>query len=148
MAALAAACCGAPVTFELSLVNVDKPPLDFIELDYRLQQLRGRNVLVTRAATFVEKARMAPGCVFIVGADTVARIGKPEYYNHDAVLRDAAVAAIAAGGSRFLVFPRLYESKFRKLAEVDLPPALRELCDEVPESEFRADVSSSQLRGG
>ena len=146
MAELAAARCGAPVTFELSIINVDKPPLDFIELNDRLQQLAGRNVLVTRAPTFAEKAPMAPGCVFVAGLDTVARIGMPEYYNHDASLRDAALAAVAAAGCRFLVFPRLYDGKFRTLAEAELPPALRALCDEVPESAFRADVSSTQLR--
>lgn len=148
MAALAAARCGAPVTFELSLVNVDKPPLDFIELSERLQQLIGHNVLVTRAATFAEKARLVPGCVFVVGVDTIARIGKPEYYNHDASLRDAAVDVIVAAGCRFLVFARFYEGKFCALGDLELPRSLRELCDEVPESIFRADIASRALREG
>ena len=31
-------------------------------------------------AAFVEKARLAPGCTFVVGVDTVDRIGDPKYY--------------------------------------------------------------------
>ena len=37
MAEIASERLGAPTTFELSIANVDKPPLDFIELDDRLQ---------------------------------------------------------------------------------------------------------------
>jgi hypothetical protein len=103
-------------------------------------------VLLTRAATFVEKADIAPGCTFVVGADTLIRIGDPVYYGGDATKRDAAIHAIANSACRFLVFGRVLNGKFESLSEVKLPPALRELCDEVPESVFREDVSSTELR--
>jgi nicotinamide mononucleotide (NMN) deamidase PncC len=146
MAEVAAEQTGAPVTMELSIMNVDKPPLDFLEVSDRLASLRAYPVLLTRAATFVEKARLAPGCVFVVGIDTVERIGEPRYYHGDAAQRDAAIAAITQAGCRFLVFGRQRGGRFETLASTDIPAALRVLCDEVPEALFRADISSSQLR--
>lgn len=148
MAEVASQRCGRPVTFEMSITNVDKPPLDFLEIDDRLQSLAGRPVWLTRAATFVEKAVLAPGATFVVGADTIARIGDPHYYGHDAAQRDAAIVSIARQGCRFLVFGRQWDGKFHTLADLHLPASLRALCDEVPEAEFRDDVSSTKLRTG
>jgi nicotinamide mononucleotide (NMN) deamidase PncC len=148
MAEVAAAHCGSPVTFEVSITNVDKPPLDFIEIADRLEQLRGRRVLLTRAPTFIEKARLAAGCVFVVGIDTLERIGQPRYYGGDATQRDAAIEAIAKHGCQFLVFGRASGEEFLTLEDVQLPEALRALCEFVPEGEFRTDISSTQLRGG
>jgi nicotinamide mononucleotide (NMN) deamidase PncC len=146
MARIAARRCGGPVTFELSITNVDKPPLDFLEIAGRLEQLAGRPILLTRAATFVEKARLAPGCAFVVGVDTIERIADPVYYECDVSLRDAAIAEIAARGCRFLVFGRRLEGRFAPLSAVKIPASLRTLCEEVPEAEFNADVSSTALR--
>jgi hypothetical protein len=148
MAEVAARRVGGPVTFELSIVNVDKPPLDFVEIDERLRWLAGERVWLTRTPTFVEKAALAPGATFVVGADTIERIGEVRYYAHDAARRDAAIAAIARQGCRFLVFGRHWEGTFHRLADVRLPPALAALCDEVSEAEFREDVSSTGLRTG
>jgi hypothetical protein len=147
MAAIAAEKLHQPVTFELSITNVDKPPLDFIELDERLRQLAGHNVLVTRAPRFVEKARLAPGCVFVVGVDTITRLGDSKYYNGDDAQRNAALAEIGALGCRFLVFGRAEGSAFRTLENAGVPAELRKLCDEVPEVDFREDISSTALRG-
>ncbi len=146
MAEVAAVHYGTPVTFELSMTNVDKPPLDFIEIADRLLQFQGERVLLTRAPTFVEKAELAPGCVFVVGVDTLVRIGDPVYYRGDTTRRGAAIEAIAGQGCRFLVFGRATDGQFRNLSDFEVPPALDELCDEVPESEFREDVSSTELR--
>jgi hypothetical protein len=134
------------VTYELSITNVDKPPLDFIEISDRLKQLAGRRVLLSRAPTFAEKARLAPGCVFIVGADTLKRIADPKYYGDDRSKRNAAVQSIAEHGCRFLVFGRTVDDRFAALSNLDLPAPLRALCDAVPQSEFREDLSSTELR--
>src|SRR5205823_5296390 len=108
-----------------------KPLLDFIEISDRLSFLQGERVLLTRAATFVEKAELAPGCVFIVGVDTLVRIGDPSYYRGDLARRDTAIETIAKSGCRFLVFGRAINSGFCSLANFEVPPALRALCDEV-----------------
>jgi len=147
MAEVASVRYGRSVTFELSITNVDKPPLDFVELADRLEQLKGRRVLLTRAPTFAEKARLAPGCSFIVGVDTLERIRDPRYYDGDVSQRDAAIDAIASQGCRFLVFGRSRGDDFVTLPKLKLPAPLVALCDDVSEDVFREDVSSTKLRG-
>jgi nicotinamide mononucleotide (NMN) deamidase PncC len=146
MAAIASERCGSPIVFELSIANVDKPPLDFVEINERLSQFPDETVLLTRAPTFVEKAALAPGCIFVVGADTVARIGDPKYYGNSVADRDSAIAAITNAGCRFLVFGRVNDDRFVTLSEINLAPALRAICDEIGETDFRDDISSTQLR--
>jgi nicotinic acid mononucleotide adenylyltransferase len=147
MAELARSRLHVPVHFELSIENVDKPPLDFIEIDRRAAQFDKRETLwLTRAATFVEKSRLFPGATFIVGADTIVRIGQPRYYDDDSAACEAAICEIAANGCRFLVFPRAENAALHTLAELKLPPILRRLCDGIPPAEFRVDVSSTELR--
>jgi hypothetical protein len=150
MAAVAERRVGQPLAWEISIANVDKPPLDFIAMRQRVQGIRfedhDRPIALTRAATFREKATLFPGATFVVGADTIARIAEPRYYDGDVSRRDEAMASIARHGCRFLVFGREGEGRFQTLGELALPPALAELCDEVPGSEFREDVSSTELR--
>ena len=58
---------GSEVAHEISLVNVDKPPLDFTDLAERAAQFAASEPLwITRAATFREKADVFPGATFIV----------------------------------------------------------------------------------
>jgi nicotinic acid mononucleotide adenylyltransferase len=147
MAAVAAELLGAPVAFEISTVNVDKPPLDFQEMQQRTEQFTAKDLLwFTRSATFVEKSRLFPGTTFVVGADTIARIAEPRYYGDDVMARDWALNELAHNGGKFLVFGRLVSGKFLSLAELSLPTALMALCRAVPRDKFRADISSSELR--
>ncbi len=76
------------------------------------------------------------------------RIAEPRYYNDDAAVRDEAIFEIADRGGRFLVFGREVNGRFLTLGDLGLPPELRRLCDEVPGSAFREDVSSTELRKG
>jgi nicotinamide mononucleotide (NMN) deamidase PncC len=146
MAEVAAERCGRPVTFELSVTNAAKPPLDFVEIADRLGQFPNERILLTRAPTFAEKTELAPGCVFVVGIDTLVRIADPVYYHNDPARRDAAIAAIRDQGCRFLVFGRAVDGAFGHLSDFEVPPALRELCEDVCEADFRDDISSTQLR--
>jgi hypothetical protein len=140
----------SPVVWELSITNVDKPPLDFIAIHERVEPLQfdegDRLIALTRAATFREKAELFPGATFVVGADTIRRIAEPRYYGGDIGQRDAAIDDIASLACRFLVFGRELEGRFMVLSDLKLPLSLRALCDEVPASEFREDVSSMELR--
>ncbi len=146
LAAVASERLGQPAAFELSIANVDKPPLDRAEIERRLRQFAGlAPVWLTRAPTFIEKARLFPGVVFVVGADTAARILSPRYYR-DANL-DAALSEVRAHGCRFLVAGRIdVNGTFLNLDDLPLPAAHRDLFDAIPADVFRMDLSSTQLR--
>jgi nicotinamide mononucleotide (NMN) deamidase PncC len=148
MAAIAEKRTNKPVHYEIAVRNVDKSPLDFQEIDQRVNQFAapGR-VLLTTAATFAEKAQLFPGATFIVGADTICRIGDPRYYNNQLAVMVRKIEAIAVAGCRFLVFGRVNaKGKFATLDRHQLPAALAALCEEVPEAEYRRDVSSTEIR--
>ena len=146
MAALAAERLGGPVHFELSITNVDKPPLSYWHLHRRVEALRAcGSYVITRAPTFREKAVLFPGACFVVGADTLIRIDDDKYYasRHD---RLEAIAAIAAYGCRFLVFGRMIDGQFQTLAELKVSDSLLALCEGIDEKAFRRDITSSALR--
>ncbi len=137
---------GLAVEYEISIENVDKPPLDYYEIARRTDQFGpGETVWLTRAATFVQKAELFPGATLLVGADTLRRIADPRYYGSPAACR-CALEDIASRGCRFLVFGRDLGMGFVRLADLELPDVLRDICREVPLSEFREDVSSTALR--
>jgi nicotinamide mononucleotide (NMN) deamidase PncC len=146
MLAIAEAKLGRPGAFELSIINVDKPFLDYTEIGARLAQF-DKPVWLTRLPTFLAKARHFRGAWFAVGADTVLRIADPRYYGTPAA-RDAALEALAALGTRLLVFGRVIDGAFRTLDALDLPEGLRAISTGVAESEFRLEVSSTKLRTG
>jgi hypothetical protein len=138
---------GVAAEAEISTVNVDKPPLDFIEMSDRAGQFSSIETLwFTRAPTFAEKSLIFPGAWFIVGADTIVRIAEPRYYGDNPRACAAALAQIAVQGCKFLVFGRATATGFETLESLDLPPALAAICQGVPAAEFRADVSSTELR--
>ena len=130
--------------YELAILNPDKPPLSPEDAAARLDRFAGHEaVWLTRAPTFPEKARLFPGATFAVGVDTLVRIAEPRYYGGPEGLR-RAIAIL--GACRFLVFGRRTGASFETLESVDLPAPLRALCDGLAETDFRADVSSTDLR--
>jgi hypothetical protein len=138
---------GLDVAFELCANNVDKPRLNYLALHERLSQFdAGTPVWVTNLPTFREKARYFPGVTFLAGVDTMARIGQLRYYGNDTARFHAAMHEIQFLGCRFLVFGRRMGGRFVTLADLALPPPLHQICDEVPEAEFRMDTSSTMLR--
>jgi len=134
------------LVLELSIENVDKPPLDFITMSERLTD--EYDMVFTRAATFAEKSAIFPGTTFMVGLDTIVRIDDPKYYNGSLEKRDKAIDDIANRGNRFLVFGRIHQDSFQTLSDVSLTEPLRHLCEEVSADEFRLDISSTELRAG
>jgi hypothetical protein len=149
MAAAATRLTGQPVAIELSATNVDKPPLLVEEIRQRVEQFTWRApIWLTRAPTFREKALLFPGAVFIIGADTAARIVAPRYYDHSQERMTQALNHFRGHGCRFLVAGRADASgKFVGLAELDVPAAWRDLFSAIPETMFRLDLSSTQIRG-
>jgi hypothetical protein len=145
--AAAAALLNMPAAFELPIVNADKAPLSHAEVLRRMRQFAGRyTAILSTAPLFVQKAALFPGCVFVVGYDTAERLVAPRYYaeSHEQMLE--ALEAIRAAGCRFLVAGRLDDGVFKTLGDLGLPPALAGMFIELPESLFRADISSTELR--
>ena len=139
----------APLAFELSIANVDKPPLTTLEVEERLGQFRGRYpVILTRAPRFLEKARLLPGSTIVLGWDTAIRLVHPRYYSDDEAAMKAALKEIGELGCHILVAGRLNDGSFRKLDDVAIPPEHAHLFRAISEAEFRADISSTELRGG
>ena len=123
--------------FELSVINVDKPPLELEILQSRLEQFskRGLNVIATRAPRFIDKVDTfleststsykvsststskdqdidktndTPILVFVVGFDTAARLVDPKYYTGGS--ESAVLVALLPWlekGVRFLVAGRI-----------------------------------------
>jgi nicotinic acid mononucleotide adenylyltransferase len=148
LAEVAAGRLQVPVAFELSAANVDKAPPATAELRRRLQQFRWRSaVWVTRAPTFVEKAALFPGAVFVVGADTSARLVAPRYYEGRESQMLNALDSIRAHGCRFLVAGREDSQGVRLgLEELALPESTRDLFAAIPASEYHMPISSTALR--
>jgi hypothetical protein len=128
---------------ELSVTNVDKPALEIEEIERRLGGLAGHfNVVLTCAATFSEKAALFPGAWFAMGFDTAIRLLDPKYH---ADVR-AMLAHFAEQDSRFVVAGRLHNGKFQSLPQLEIPAGFEELFVAIPESLFREDISSTELR--
>ncbi|MFQ6025931.1 MAG: hypothetical protein ACE5Q6_00290 [Dehalococcoidia bacterium] len=147
LAAQAARVLGTEVAFELSVVNVDKPPLAESEILGRAAQFAGkRSVVLTRAETFRKKTEFFPGNQFVIGWDTAVRLIDPVYYGGEKEAMLTALAEMWAKGTRFLVAGREQEGTFHTLADVAVPAGFAPLFQALPESQFRADVSSTDLR--
>jgi Cytidylyltransferase-like len=137
-----------PLAFELSVVNVDKPPLEAGTVRQRLAQFAGKwPVELTKAPTFLEKSRLFPKTTFVIGADTAERLIAPKYYGDDEVRMHAALDEIASSGARFLVAARIDAAgRVRTLSDVPVPRRYADLFTAIPEQRFRLDTSSSEIR--
>ena len=139
---------GLDVVYELAVENVDKPPLAEAEITRRLAGLKDNcRVALTRTPTFWRKANLFPGSVFVIGWDTMIRLIDPRYYGDSETAMLTALAEIWAKGCRFLVAGRQIDGAFRILEEIPVPQGFQPLFQAIPESQFRADVSSTELRG-
>ena len=137
-----------PVAFEIAVLNVDKPPLAAGEVRNRLAQFAWRaRVELTRAPTFLEKSRLFPGATFVIGADTAERLVAARYYGDSAERMAAALQEMADRGCSFLVAVRVdARGRVRSLADVAVPQRFAHLFTAIPESRFRLDSSSSDIR--
>jgi hypothetical protein len=63
------------------VANADKPTIELAEAHRRAAQFAGRApLLLTRVARFDEKAALLPDTVFVLGADTAARVLEARFY--------------------------------------------------------------------
>ncbi|WP_406662339.1 hypothetical protein V7O66_06430 [Methanolobus sp. ZRKC3] len=142
MAELAAKKYHSPVSFEISLANVDKPPIDFISLQRRLDSLKkylnedfADDVYLTNAPLFADKAILFPNSRFIIGSDTLSRIFNDKYYRN--------------GEDKFTLLKHFKELNVRFVAyrrkgsKLSVDDDIMEICDIVPFEEYLDDGTSS-----
>jgi hypothetical protein len=148
LAATASRILACDVAFELSVVNVDKPPVAISDLEKRLTALVDRaSVWLTRAPTFVDKARLFPNTVFVIGADTAERILAPRYYGHTEAGQTEALGFLRSQGCQFLVACRTLPSgELLALADLAVPEGFLGLFTAIPREVFDMPVSSTALR--
>ncbi len=146
MARIAEEIAERPLDWEISVRNVDKPFLDYVEIRDRAAQFAGQRLWLTHAPTFLQKLAVFPASTFVMGADTYARLGDPRYYGGSTVAADEAVAAIAARARGLIVFGRARDGEFVDASHLDVPKPLRDIAYFVSPREFRLDISSTELR--
>jgi hypothetical protein len=148
LAQIAEAHAQQPLSFEISVTNVDKPPLTGETVRHRLAQFAWKSpVELTRAPTFVEKSRLFPGTTFVIGADTAERLVAPRYYGDDEIQMHLALEEIGNSGGSFLVAVRVDAgARLRTLSDIPVPRRYADLFAEIPEHRFRLDTSSSEIR--
>ncbi len=140
---------GRDPMFELGLVNADKASIGEDEAERRAAQFAGRApVLLTAEPRFVDKVHWVRESVFVLGADTLARLVDPRFYaGGRGGMRDA-FARIRESGCRFLVAARLDPASGRvlTLADCAVPGGFERLFEAIPVADFRMDISSTELR--
>lgn len=136
-----------PVAYELSIANVDKPPLKEEEVRRRIVQFADEEtVILTRVPVFYEKADLLPGCTFVIGVDTAVRLFDPRYYSGSMSRMLLALQRLEMQNCRFLVAGRIDDGVFRTLSDVVVPSGFERMFTPIPESAFRSDISSTELR--
>jgi len=138
---------GVPVAFEISAINVDKPPLQANEIEKRLSQFeRSETVILTCAPLFGEKSSIFQNSTFIIGNDTALRLVDPKYYDNDVQNMYTSLQKVKDNKCDFLVAGRLQHSEFKTISDMAIPEAFISLFQGIPESQFRMDLSSTELR--
>lgn len=137
-----------PAAFEISVTNVDKPPLTGETVRSRIGQFAWKSpVELTRAPRFLDKSRLFPRCTFVIGADTAERLFPLKYNGDDEAHMHSTFEEIGNSGASFLVAARVDATgRLRGLKDIPMPSRYVELFTEIPEHRFRFDVSSSEIR--
>ncbi|CBZ14551.1 conserved hypothetical protein [Leishmania braziliensis MHOM/BR/75/M2904] len=145
------------VTYEIAVKAVDKGVIEVDDLMRRVRQFlhRGERVAVTTATLFVAKARLFPGHGFLIGIDTAVRVLDPKHYSRnedpaeaEAAMVEALTRDIAGRGCYFVVGGRKMSDAtgWQELSLLRIPESVRHLFVGIPATEFRVDVSSTELR--
>jgi len=138
---------GVPVAFEISVTNVDKSPLQPGEVKKRVSQFeKSETVILTCAPLFVEKSSIFKNSTFIIGNDTALRLVDPKYYDNNVQDMYTSLQKVKDNQCNFLVAGRLQNSEFKTISDMAIPEAFISLFQGIPESQFRMDLSSTELR--
>lgn len=135
-----------PVIFELSIANVDKPWLDQETVIRRINQfINYKTIAITKAPTFIEKAKLFGACTYILGYDTAVRVLSDKYYKNKETMIEY-LQHITTQGGKFLIAARSQDGKLKTLKDLEIPKNLEPFFEEIPVESFRLDISSTLLR--
>ncbi|KAG5506420.1 hypothetical protein JKF63_05923 [Porcisia hertigi] len=145
------------LTYEIAVKVVDKGATEVDDLVRRVQQFlrRGERVAVTMASLFVTKAQLFPGHGFLIGIDTATRVLNPQHYSAskdpaeaEAAMVTALTRDIAGRGCYFVVGGRKMSDAagWQDFSTLRIPGGLEHLFMGIPPTDFRIDISSTELR--
>ncbi|MEE2884366.1 MAG: hypothetical protein VX701_01555 [Chloroflexota bacterium] len=135
------------VLYEMSISNVDKPPMPLEEIHRRIQQFSNEGPLViTNADRFDKKADLFPGRTFVVGVDTVQRLVNSSYYGNDQTQMLLSLQKLNSLKCDFLVAGRELNGDFVTLENIHIPERFSKIFSAIPETQFRSNLSSTNLR--
>jgi nicotinic acid mononucleotide adenylyltransferase len=140
-----------PVDLELCVRNVDKPALNYKEIDNRLKFIENLNldcvekIHLTGCSTFAEKSKCFPNCSFLVGWDTLVRICDPKYGKLDEV-----IDCFKKNRIKFLVFHRISNGESTEKESLDkIHPQILEISEFFGSNVLSpSDISSTKIRKG
>eukprot|EP00511_Aplanochytrium_stocchinoi_P012780 CAMPEP_0204894816 /NCGR_PEP_ID=MMETSP1349-20130617/33645_1 /ASSEMBLY_ACC=CAM_ASM_000710 /TAXON_ID=215587 /ORGANISM="Aplanochytrium stocchinoi, Strain GSBS06" /LENGTH=240 /DNA_ID=CAMNT_0052062057 /DNA_START=288 /DNA_END=1011 /DNA_ORIENTATION=- len=150
----------AKVVFEISVNNADKGGISIDTVAKRMLQFTDEElfshgpwpVVATTVPKFVDKARLFPGCLFVVGMDTAVRIINPKYYNNSEEEMLEALIEIKRLCCSFVVAGRINSetNAFETFHEMHdrVPTVIRSIFHPLSEEEFRIDLSSTEMLNG
>jgi len=137
-------------------------------LELKNSGIKNVGVSVTRKPLFVQKAELFKGCTFIIGSDTMLRLLNPKYYANSNEIDDkedknmqsllamvAALSSMYERGNKFIVGGRkdittndfvCCDSIIQSEVCRDLPTNIKDMFHGLNQTQFRVDLSSSQLR--
>ncbi|MEM7782668.1 MAG: hypothetical protein AAF623_04885, partial [Planctomycetota bacterium] len=134
-----------PLWFEISIQNVEKPPIQFPSLINRLSEdFGGHGILISNAPTFELKLELYRPLHFVVGADTLLRINDLRFYDDAKHFRDV-IQKLSDSQANFIVFERRMNGERLRLRNA-IQPALDELCQFIPIENFDMPISSTEIR--
>jgi hypothetical protein len=139
-----------PGVFELSVTNVDKPPLDPPEIDRRSRQFTNLHhpLVLTNQPRYLGKLSIfPPGSSFVMGADTFLRLVDLRYYHPS----ESPLDVFESARTGFIVAPRrLADGNILTPQQIlhQSPDSARwtRLTTLIHPDQFLMDISSSQIR--
>jgi hypothetical protein len=148
---------------ELSVSNVDKPPISIQELTKRLGHFSMYKypLFLTNAPRFVDKATQYPGIDYVMGVDTAIRLVDKRYTDYNEEKMTLLLKDIVDKGTNFFVLPRIFgvaniAPSFRVQLENDqlltysmikyaIPSILLPHFTEIEDNEYKG-ISASNIR--
>ncbi|MBF16359.1 MAG: hypothetical protein CL740_05045 [Chloroflexi bacterium] len=139
---------------EISITNVDKDELKISDIQKKIDMIIGHKfpLIVSNAPRFFEKSHLFPKSIFLIGNDTFERLFDLKYYNDIKTnISNSSInlnlEILKKNGCKFLVAGRTTENNiFTNMNSSLIPKKFEFMFSTLKESQFRNDISSTQIR--